>query len=230
MSINLEALYRCERESEELAREMEQLPVDIETALARGQAASDAVKAEHEKLEQAEHTRRQKEAELADCEAQREKYKGQTALVKTNTEYTALLSEIDTTTQRISSIEEEILAAMEAADEVMSSLEAFERQKRSEQDGFVREADAAKARLAEVEQAIQEHERERSELVGELPSRVRAGYERTHKGRGSGTAAIVERGCGACHRDVPYETINRVQAAELHTCSNCQRILVLLPE
>jgi predicted nucleic acid-binding Zn-ribbon protein len=230
MPLNLEALYRCERESEDLARELGELPVGIEKALAGAQAARDAVKAQRDRLELAEQTRRQKEGDLADTEAQRDRYKGQTALVKTNTEYTALLSEIETAGQRIAVIEEEILTAMELIEEVSSSFEAFDRDRRREEEGFVREADVLKTRLAEVEERIQARDRERDALIADMPPNVRAGYDRTHKARGSGTAAIVERGCSACHLDIPYETINRVQAAEIHTCSNCQRILVVLDE
>ena len=165
MPLNLEALYRCERESEDLARELAQLPVGIEKVLAGAQAARDAVKAERDRLELAEQTRRQKDGDLTDTETQRDKYKGQTALVKTNTEYTALLSEIDTADRRIAAIEEEILAAMELIEEVSSSLDAFDRDRRREEEAFVREADVLKTRLAEVEARIQARDQERGALI-----------------------------------------------------------------
>ena len=63
-------------------------------------------------------------------------------------------------------------------------------------------------------------------MLTDLPPNAKAVFERTRKTLGSGTTAIVGRACSACHRDIPYETINRVTAAELHTCAYCKRILV----
>ena len=76
LKITLEALHRCESEVEELARETGQLPADIEASEARATAARQAIEAERARLEQGEQTRRHKEAELADCEAQRANTRG----------------------------------------------------------------------------------------------------------------------------------------------------------
>jgi predicted nucleic acid-binding Zn-ribbon protein len=230
LRIALEALWRCERESEELARRSAQIPKDIESAEARAQAARASVEAERAKLEQAEHTRREKEAEVQDCEARRTKYQTQTAQVKTNTEYTALLSEIDQVTERISMLEEQILEAMEEVDQVRSTLVGSEVEKKREEQVSLAAAEELRQTLAEVQQQTVEHEQERNKLVGELPANARQPYERMYKGRGAGTTSVKGRSCAACHRDVPYETINRVVAAELQYCPACQRILVVPAE
>ena len=79
--------------------------------------------------------------------------------------------------------------------------------------------------LTATQSDLELHEKRRQELRDQLPARAQARYDRTWKGLGSGTARIVDRSCASCHRDIPYETINRVQAGELHTCGNCARLL-----
>ena len=224
------SLHRTENELEELGRIHEQLPGLVEAVLAKAQAARDLVEAERSKLERAEHTRRQKEAELADCEARRDKYQGQTSLVKTNVEYTALLTEIDGMTQRISEVEEEILAAMEEVDEISSKLDTFAGEKKREEDGFIRESEELRKRQSEVASGLEAHEKVRSQLLVELPREVQGVYERLRASLGTGTAAVEGRACSACHRDIPYETINRLTAGEIHGCAYCQRLLVVPAE
>lgn len=227
LNITLEALRTCEAEVEELERLTSQLPKDIEATLARAAAARAAIEAEEQKLEDAEQSRRAHEAEMQDCEAKREKYKGQTALVKTNEEYTALLSEIDTVTNRISQLEEEILLAMEAVDEVSGSISGFRGGKEREEREHTSLADELKRKLAEAEAELEAHEKEREHLAGELPNPAGASYMRLRKSGRSGTTTYRERTCVACHRDIPYELINRVIGGELHSCPHCQRIMVV---
>lgn len=226
LPIILEALQTCEAEVEELERLTAQLPKDIEGALERAAAARAAVEAEEQKLEQADHERRAHEAEMQDCEAKRAKYQGQTALVKTNTEYTALLSEIDVMTRRISELEEQILLGMEVIDEVSGRLTTFRVEKQREERELIGSADELKRKLGESEAELEAHEKEREHLVSELPAPASSIYQRLRKAGRTGTTRFRERVCAACHRDIPYETINRVIAGELHGCPYCQRILV----
>jgi predicted nucleic acid-binding Zn-ribbon protein len=81
-----------------------------------------------------------------------------------------------------------------------------------------------------VQKQAAEHEQERGKLALELPANVQKPYERMYEGRGAGTTSVKGRSCAACHRDVPYETINRVVASELQLCPACQRILVVPAE
>ncbi len=230
LKIALEVLHRCEKELAELARQLRQVPAEIEAAETRAVSAREAAEAERARLEQAEHNRREKEAELQDCEARRAKYLGQTALVKTNTEYTALLTEIDSVTARISAVEEEILQAMEESEGIGAGLEAFERAKKQEEEAGLRAAEDLRQRLVAVEKDIEAHESELERLLSDLPPNARTLFERTRKTLGSGTTTLQGRACASCHRDVPYETINRLIASEFHSCPNCRRILVVTPE
>ena len=100
-------------------------------------------------------------------------------------------------------------------------------EQRAVEQGHLREAQTLREKLVEVQKLVAEREAERTQLLAKLPADVRAKYTRVKDGTGSGTAQVVGRSCARCHRDVPYETVNRLGAGELHHCGNCGRLLVL---
>lgn len=226
----LQSLSRCERRVEELGRDQEQIPRQIADAEARIQAARDRVAQQKAALAGAEQDRRGREAALQMAETQRTKFQAQTALVKTNAEYTALLHEIEVSGQRISEIETEILTAMESVDAASRALAGVAREQTEIEKVLVGDADRLRARLTEVQGEATVREQERQKLVASLPVDVQSKYARIWKARGTGTAMIVVRSCGSCHREVPYETINRVLAGECHPCAYCGRVLVSAEE
>jgi hypothetical protein len=223
---DLAALGRCEREIDDLLRRKSQLPQAIVAAQAGAQQARDVIAQRHQQLAEAEKTRRGKEAELRDFEARRLKFQGQSAQVKTNDEYKALLHQIDDVAQRISETEDQILIALETAEGIAGELGEVERQQREIEQRHVRDGDALHGQLGEVEKELERRQQERETLIPLLPRELAPRYLRVRGSTGSGTAFLVGRSCGRCHRDVPIETINRLRAGEGHVCGNCGRLLV----
>jgi uncharacterized protein len=224
---SLLALARCELAVEELRRAEVQLPKSLQLAEAGAQAARDRVAGERKLLEEAERRRRSCESELQDAEAKRTKFQAQTSMVKTNAEYSTLLAEIEGAGQRISTLETQILESLEAIDAATQSVKAVQVEQKAVEESQLREAKGLREKLVEVQKLVAEREAERDQLLAKLPADVRAKYKRVKDGIGSGTAQIAVRSCSRCHRDVPYETINRLTAGELHPCGNCGRLLVL---
>jgi predicted nucleic acid-binding Zn-ribbon protein len=216
----------CDRTAEELARELTQIPGSIVEVEAKAQAARETIEQERKTLEEAEHTGRVKERELQDCEAQRAKFQSQTAMVKTNAEYTALLNEVDGLAARISQVEEEILIAMETADQISARIETVRREQTQIEQDLLRQAEQLRERMAAVKDEIDARTKQREELLARVSPEIKAHYERIRAVRGSATGQIQGQSCAACHREVPPERINRVLAGELQTCPTCQRILV----
>ena len=225
----LASIHATERALEALQRRQASLPGEIEAQEAKAQAARDVVTEQKSTLAEAEKRRRDKEAELQDTEAQRDKFQGQTAQVKTNEEYTALLREIEHAGERISSIEEEILGAMEAVEEVSARLATVEGEQKKQAEDHDRQAEERRAELAQVEKEQVERASQLTSQVSELEPRLKASFERTRKGRGTGTSMIEGAVCSGCHRDVPFEDVNRVTGGELLPCTHCGRLLVPSP-
>ncbi|MBW2280606.1 MAG: hypothetical protein JRG76_00030 [Deltaproteobacteria bacterium] len=226
----LSVLHACEYSLDQLARRREELPGKVAGLEARAQGARDLIAQGREELEAGEKLRRDKEAELQDCEAQRSKFQGQTAQVKTNTEYTALLHEIDHAGERISSIEEEILVAMERIDDLSAALEIGEREQGKEAKDLDGQAKQLAEELKQVQVDAETRSAELGGLVEGLDAQTRLLFERVRKARGTGTTKVVGRVCASCHRDVPFEDINRVIGGEILPCQSCRRLLVIDPE
>jgi predicted nucleic acid-binding Zn-ribbon protein len=226
----LVALALCEEALLGLERDRVRIPEQIAEQEKRLADSRAALEAERNALEEADQRRRTREGELQDLEVQRSKFQGQTALVKTNQEYTALLHEIDGATARIARLEDEILEAMEFVETTRDHLSGVEEAHARLESEIESSVADLKRELARVEREIVVRGSEEEELLARLDSRTRSSYERVKKGKGSGTARVRERVCSACYRDVPFETINRILAGETHSCGNCSRVLVVIED
>ncbi len=227
---NLVGLALCEEALVGLERERRQIPEVISAEEAKRAAADEALAEERRRLEDTERGRREREAELRDTEARREKFQGQTALVKTNQEYTALLGEIDAASRRMSELEDEILEAMETVDTASAHLRTAEGEHVTASREVQRVIDELGSRLTEVEKELEVRRGEEQERLARLDSSARSTYKRIQKRMGTAMARVVRGSCSTCYRDVPPEKINRVMAGGLLPCGNCGRILVLIAD
>ncbi len=224
---DLAELGSCEGEIEALERELARLPVQIGQAMERSRDARDAIARLREDLLVLERARRQKEAEIQDWEARRQKLHGQTALVKTNVEYTAILREIDAAAQQIAQIEDEVLGLFEAVDERARDLALREKELEEQAAGFDAEARILEERRAELERACAGQRARREGLVAALGAEARVLYDRAVRSRGSGVVIVRAGSCSGCHRAIPPQVINLVLSGEIGICENCRRILVV---
>ncbi|MFI5314671.1 MAG: zinc ribbon domain-containing protein [Myxococcota bacterium] len=224
---SLHALAEREGVILELERARAAIPQAIGLAEARAAATADAAAKLRASLDAVDKQRRARESEAQDIAAKRDKLQGQSAVVKTNKEYTTLLHEIDAHAKRIAEIEDEILVAMESAESIGEDVrraDAFARQVAQE---VAKETEELRARLTEVERKLAGAVDDRLQILTVLGAQVHTLYARAVKARGSGIARIEQRTCSGCHRSVPPEVVNRVTAGEVHICVSCQRIFVL---
>ncbi len=227
---NLVGLALCEEALVGLERERRQIPEVISAEEAKRAAADEALAEERRRLEDTERGRREREAELRDTEARCEKFQGQTALVKTNQEYTALLGEIDVASRRMSELEDEILEAMESIDSASAQLKTAEAEQMTASREVRRVIDELGSRLTEVEKELEVRRGEEQERLSRLDVAARSTYKRIQQRSGTAMARVVRGTCSACYRDVPPEKVNRVMAGGLLPCGNCGRILVLIAD
>ena len=226
---NLALLASCEEEIASLRRECARLPRAVEESEALAQSARDLIAAARDELESAEKAHRESEARLQDYEEQRSKFQGQSALVKTNAEYTALLAEIEGATARIDETEDEILGLMERIEQAQESLVRTQGEQSAVEAEAVREAGEKRELLERTSACLRERESERDALVAELGPDVERVYARAAARGGTPVARIRAGTCGACHHSIPPEVVNRVLAGELHTCQHCFAILAIDP-
>lgn len=211
-----------------LESHLARLPKEIDalqTSLAQARQAIDTVKA---RLDATRKDLRTKERELDDIAVKRSKSEARLWEVKTNTEYSAVLTEIETIKRQKAQTEEEILALMERQEGLAAEIRDAEARLRAREAEARRDEAVIRDRLAAVEVELTAVRGERAALARELPATVLARYERILKARGGLAVAAVMGAavCGGCRVAIRPQAIQelRAHAALLH-CESCGRFL-----
>ena len=206
------------------ARRMDQCFRDHESTMARArdrQARADGL-----------------ELEVKTREAQTVRLRELLNRAKSNKEYAAILTQLNTTKADAAKQEEQAL-------QIMSEVEAVREQARVQLEQAAKE----KERLAELQGAMEAYEapvqvrigdlqREREEVAGELPHQVLIIFERVAaRHDGEGLAQVVQENprrqefsCGGCSMAVTLEQVNRLQDREEVVICNCCGRLLHLPK
>ncbi len=167
------------------------------------------------------------ESDIKKLDDDNRKLQQQSAMVKKNTEYQAMLATIEDNKRKTGEIEEAILAKF---DELENAKREFNRIKRenaaalkmvkADFDDVVAFGDTLKK---EVETLTKERP---SKVNGIIPDVLRR-YEALMKKPESGApVCAVENGiCTRCHMRVTAQTLNQLQKGEVVECDNCQGML-----
>ena len=210
-----------------LEGDLARLPREIEAVHAAVNDARSAVESAKARLDAARKSQRVKEKDLEDNQVKRQKFEGQLYQVKTNKEYSAVLSEIEEVKQEKARIEEEILGFMEQQERaVADSKEAEGRFKTREAEGRAEEA-ALTQKLRGVEADLAVLRSERGHLAKELPAIVLVDYDKILRHRGVAVVEVTKPNfCGGCHVTMTPQRLQelRQQSTLLH-CESCGRYL-----
>jgi predicted nucleic acid-binding Zn-ribbon protein len=148
-------------------------------------------------------------------------------------ELESLQHEIATLARRQSTLEDDVLDAMERAEEAETAV----RDVGAKHDAVTAElADLEAARdaaLADIEAAVAQRRPERDAIAAELPADLVALYERARRQSGTGAALLRQRRCEACHLELSGSELAAVRSAapdEVVRCDNCRAILVRTAE
>lgn len=221
-------LSKVDLQIAELEDEKGALPAARTTLVAERTKGLAAVEAAQAALVAAEQEQRRHEAAVADREALVKKLEGQQHQIKTNEAYKVLLHEIDQARAAISDAETRILEAMEGIESCRAELERARAGAKA-----IDERTAQQERVhAEREKALDEKlgnlRRDREIVVRGVDPAQLARYDRIATRRRPAVALAVKGSCVGCHVTIPPQTILELRRGEgLHTCGNCQRILVL---
>ncbi len=179
-------------------------------------------------VEEQESTRRSKEREVESNNERMKKYQTQLTRVKTNKEYTALLSEIKGLKSKNSLIEDDILELMEGVERAKQSIVAARRELDEERTRIQQEKQRLQAEAAELQQELEQEQARRDQLADTVESSVLKEYTKLLKLRhGVAVTAVREGGiCTGCHVALTPQMFAEVKTGEyLHRCPTCVRFL-----
>ena len=211
-----------------LDAEAARLPKQIEALQAALAEARKAVEVIKSKADATRKDLRAKEKDLEVTTGKRSKAEARLWEVKNNTEYSAVLSEIEAIKQEKARGEEEILGLMELQERLAGEgREADSRLKAREEQAKQDEAVICK-KLAAVESELTSLRADRSSRAKELPRPLLADYEKILKARGGVAVASVNSSaiCGGCRMAIRPQAMQELKAAQAPMlCENCGRYL-----
>lgn len=180
------------------------------------------------------------EGEMARLDARIDKLRDQMNSAKTNKEYKALLTEVNTLKVDRGKAETIALEQMTKADELRAQLKELESQ-RSERERLQKVASEDREKKAdEIRDRLKELQAQRDACAAEVPADVLALYAAMVRQKGDEAMAPIEEldrrrheyTCGACQMAVPVETVSTLisgknAGAPITRCVSCGSILYL---
>jgi len=180
-----------------------------------------------ERHDAAETDRKARTIELKDLEETYRKFMDSLMQVKNQREYAAVLKEIDAVKARRGEHEEAVLKDMEEIEGLASDLQGRASHIEVERAQVESERTQVEAEVEAARNVIERCEADRARIEQELPAALVATIRRIEGGRRGIFLVKVERElCQACHVRVRPQVYQEIkQAAKIHTCSNCRRVL-----
>lgn len=194
------------------------------------------LEAKQEEIKQTKLQAGRLEMDLKDRDEQIDKLRGHLNLARTNKEYSALLTELNTAKADDSKIETQVLELMKNVETDEASCEEIRLQietQRSKVDEIRKDAES---KAVELEKDIAEVQAEWDIATKEIPAAALQFFHRVAETYDGEAMAEVEQvdeslqsySCGGCFMGIPAEIVNVLSGKdEIVRCSNCTRILYL---
>jgi len=184
--------------------------------------AEDNLKGLQVKLKDKEVTLQQKEGEV-------KKFETQLFQIKTNKEYTAMLTQISGIKADNSLTEEEIIKLMDEIDKAKKKIGEEKELFKKEETSSQKEKDTINARVKEINSRLSELSTKREAIAPNIDKQIIARYERVlHNRDGLGMVPIEDGSCGGCNMNLPPQVISDAKLREdIIVCGSCSRILYI---
>lgn len=214
-----------------LRRDIDAIPREIEDLKKHLLKAQEELHNLNEQMSDDEKKRKSLERAVEDRKAQLLKSKGKVPEVKTNKEYSALLSEIENMEKTIYGSEDEILNIMELMEQKAALKKDKERAEKVETELFNRLKEQKEKELEQLNQELNVRMAERTGLAVGLRKPLLEQYERLRQIRhGLAVVSVVDEVCQGCHMTLPPQLVAEIIGGEeVILCAHCNRILFITP-
>jgi len=216
-----------DRRIAQLAAEHTRIPTEVAGVDRRIQEESSRLESVRQELKHIEAERKKLEIDADSKRGQISKYRMQQSLIKSNTEYQALLKEIKRTEEEIKQVEDVELELMEKSEQLQPAL----KQEQAALKEMTGKAESEKADLQKrgslMAQELKQLQEERAKLAAQVDPDALRRYERLLRSKGDLAIVPVRNGnCGGCHLHLPPQIVhNAMHGLELTSCDYCGRIL-----
>lgn len=212
-----------------LSKEEKECPKILEAIISEYESKKARLKLLEDNKQKLTLKQKDKEGELAGKEESMKKSQGQMSLLKTNKEYQAKLTEIESYKADMSLIEEDILRIMEEIDVTKKQVDAEKNSLIDEEKKFNEKKSALNNRVKEIEGQVADLTGKRRVLTDSVEKTILKQYEHILHGKdGLALVKVKDNSCLGCHMTVPHQVVNEIKMYDhLITCGICARILYL---
>lgn len=220
-------LQKIDLDLKNIKEKRERYPRELNTLDEKMSIERERLQAEKGKVDLLEKERREKERQLSVSQEKIKKTEARMSEVKTNKEYQALLTEIETIKGASGREEEEILQVLEEIDELKKNLSKREKEVATVVEKIEAEKKMIQDRMAQDEVAWKEQVERREVLSKQIESKLNKLYDTLKdKRQGVGMVNVRQETCQGCFVHIPPQMFIEVQKNnEIIRCPNCNRIL-----
>lgn len=164
------------------------------------------------------------------------KYRVALNSAKTNKEYSAVLTQINTIKVDVSKFEDEMLALMTQIDNDQATVKEIQESIDTQTQQLTDVRKEIIQHHVEIETELEALEEQRKEASQKVPAKARLLFDRlADRYDGEVLAEVAykngrrtEQSCGGCFMSIPLESVNSLMTRDdILVCSNCGRLLVL---
>jgi len=222
------ALQQVDDRLRALALEEQQLPQRLQAYEAACTAVRQQLVQQQAAIEQSERQQRTFERELVNHQEVIRKTQSKAQEVKTNKEYSAILAEINAGKQRLETLEDQLLALMEATDQQRQAYRLHEQQESLAQQALVEQRHQIQQEHETLRRTIATEQEWRQQMLTGLEAKLYEQYQKvTAQHGGRGVAQLQEGVCSECHLKVPPQMVSEIRLqTQVFTCPHCRLILL----
>jgi hypothetical protein len=222
----LEELQRYDAQIQELTTALQSIPAKLQATqndLARVEAL---LHTERAQLGETQRYYNEQKGLLEAEESHVSSAKHKLAAAKNSKEYVAAQREIDQTRENVQSRQAEIAKLVEALQAKEKLLAERDADVKALRDSIEKDGEAARAKMAELQQKIDGIKAERDKLAAQVRPDVMKRYGAIRMRRGLAVVSVRSGTCTGCNMNVPPQLYNLLQrGTSLETCPYCHRIV-----
>ena len=205
-----------------LPKEMTELKTKRDAAVAEVNAAASAAK-------KIELERKGVESEIEKLNAENKRLQQQSAMVKKNTEYQAMLGTIALNEKKVGDLESRELELMDRFEEARKAYRKIRQDNEAAVNAIRAEFDELVAFAGDLKKEIAQLKEERPADIRGVDGETLARYNRLLAGK-DGIAPLVRvenEICGSCHLRVTRQALTNMQKGAVTSCENCMHFIYL---
>jgi uncharacterized protein len=224
---NLLKLQEIDNKLAKLNQKRESYPARIARIQKAYETIDEKQKQVDEQKQKSLKERKKFDTEIEDINAKLSKYNEQLMDVKTNKEYSSMLSEIENLKLKKSELEDNVLEIMEYIDVYNKQLKSVQEEVKRSKAEVDKKVEEIQTKLDNVLKEISKFDEARESLIKEIDTELHTQYEKIFDFRDKmALSRANDSSCEGCHSLIRPHVIDQIrEMKEIIYCERCQRIL-----